>query len=126
MRWRSLIVALQLQWYRIACAKLTGIPAARSVAGMVAEPARLTSRQMDAWAKGFTSSDVCDQVYGSAFLASPLAWRKVAAWAAHKDEFVRRAAFALLATMAVHDKQAGNNRFIAALPARKFSCSRSG
>lgn len=93
----------------------TGIPEARIVAGMVAEPARLTSRQMDAWAKGFASWDVCDQVCGSAFRASPLAWRKVAAWANRRDEFVRRAAFALLATLAVHDKQAGDADFVAAL-----------
>lgn len=94
----------------------TGIPDARIVAGMVAEPAKLTSRQMDAWAKAFRSWDVCDQVCGSAFLASPLAWRKVQAWATHSDEFVRRAAFALLATLAVHDKQASDERFMAALP----------
>ena len=94
----------------------TGIPDARIVAGMVAEPARLTSKQMDAWARSFSSWDVCDQVCGSAFLASPLAWRKVAVWAAHRDEFVRRAAFALLATLAVHDKEASDERFVAALP----------
>lgn len=84
--------------------------------GMLAEPARLTSRQMDEWAKSFSSWDVCDQVCGSAFLASPLAWRKVAVWAAQSEEFVRRAAFALLATLAVHDKQAGDERFLEALP----------
>jgi 3-methyladenine DNA glycosylase AlkD len=83
----------------------TGIPDARIVAGMVAEPAKLTSRQMDAWARGFSSWDVCDQVCGSAFLASPLAWRMVRLWAASRHEFVRRAAFALLAILAVHDKQ---------------------
>lgn len=93
----------------------TGIPEARIVAGLVAEPAQLSSRQMDAWAKGFASWDVCDQVCGSAFLASPLAWRKVQAWAGHRDEFVRRAAFALLATLAVHDKQARDADFVAAL-----------
>ncbi|MDO8248203.1 MAG: DNA alkylation repair protein [Rhodoferax sp.] len=94
----------------------TGIPDARIVAGMVAEPAKLTSRQMDAWAMSFSSWDVCDQVCGSAFLASPLAWRKVTVWAARRDEFVRRAAFALLATLAVHDKVATDERFVAALP----------
>lgn len=93
----------------------TGIPDARIVAGMVAEPAKLNSRQMDSWAKDFNSWDVCDQVCGSAFLASPLAWRKVAAWAKRRDEFVRRAAFALLATLAVHDEQSDNARFVAAL-----------
>ncbi len=93
----------------------TGIPDARIVAGMVADPARLTSRQMDAWARGFESWDVCDQVCGSAFIASPLAWAKVAEWAARPQAFVRRAAFALLATLAVHDKAANNAAFIDAL-----------
>jgi 3-methyladenine DNA glycosylase AlkD len=83
---------------------------------MVAEPAKLTSSQMNTWVKGFSSWDVCDQVCGSAFLASPLAWRKVPVWAASKEEFVRRAAFALLATLAVHDKQASDECFIAMLP----------
>ncbi len=92
----------------------TGIPDARIVAGMVAQPAKLTAKQMDAWARDFSSWDVCDQVCG-AFLASPLAWRKVAVWAARPEEFVRRAAFALLATLAVHDKQANDQRFVAAL-----------
>lgn len=94
----------------------TGIPDARIVAGMVAEPGKLTSQQMDAWAMDFSSWDVCDQVCGSAFLASPLAWRKVPEWADRGEEFVRRAAFALLATLAVHDKQAGDEGFIAMLP----------
>ncbi|MFZ4480115.1 MAG: DNA alkylation repair protein [Rhodoferax sp.] len=93
----------------------TGIPDARIVAAMVAEPARLGSRQMDAWARGFSSWDVCDQVCASAFLASPLAWRKVALWATRRQEFVRRAAFSLLAALAVHDKSAGDERFVAAL-----------
>lgn len=94
----------------------TGIPEARIVAGLVAEPDRLTARQMDAWARDFESWDVCDQVCGSAFLASPWAWRKVQVWAGRRDEFVRRAAFALLATLAVHDKQADDEAFLACLP----------
>ena len=93
----------------------TGIPDARIVAGMVADPARLTSRQMDTWARDFESWDVCDQVCGSAFLASPRAWDKVADWAGRPETFVRRAAFALLATLAVHDKSADNAAFVNAL-----------
>jgi 3-methyladenine DNA glycosylase AlkD len=93
----------------------TGIPDARIVASMVADPKLLTSRQMDSWVKGFASWDVCDQTCLNAFSKSPLAWRKVAVWAQRKDEFVRRAAFALLATLAVHDKQAPDQDFITAL-----------
>ena len=93
----------------------TGIPDARIVASMVAEPAKLTSRQMDAWVKGFAAWDVCDQTCLNAFVKSPLAWSKVHAWVTRKDEFVRRAAFSLLATLAVHDKITGDEPFIAAL-----------
>ena len=93
----------------------TAIPDARIVASMVADPALLIARQMDVWVKGFAAWDVCDQTCLNAFVKSPLAWRKVDAWANRKDEFVRRAAFALLATLAVHDKDADDARFIAAL-----------
>ena len=93
----------------------TGIPDARIVASMVADPALLTARQMDAWVKGFAAWDVCDQTCLNAFSKSLRAWRKVPLWAVRKDEFVRRAAFALLATLAVHDKRASDQEFITAL-----------
>ena len=93
----------------------TGIPDARIVAAMLAQPSMLTSDQMNVWVKGFASWDVCDQVCASAFLASPLAWSKVPEWASRQEEFVRRAAFALLATLAVHDKDAADECFTAAL-----------
>lgn len=93
----------------------TAIPDARILAGLVADPAQLGSRQMDAWARGFESWDVCDQTCLNAFCGSPLAWSKVQAWATREPEFVRRAAFALLAVLAVHDKQAGDAQFIEAL-----------
>lgn len=93
----------------------TGIPDARILASMVADPAQLSSRQMDAWARDFESWDVCDQTCLNAFCASPRAWRKVHAWSTQKHEFVRRAAFALLAALAVHDRQASDAQFIEAL-----------
>lgn len=93
----------------------TGIPDARIVASMVAEPALLTARQMDQWVKGFAAWDVCDQTCLNAFARSPLAWRKVHLWSTRQDEFVRRAAFALLATLAVHDKATGDAPFLEAL-----------
>ncbi len=92
----------------------TGMPDAQIVAGMVSEPARLTTQQMNDWAASFKSWDVCGQVCGSAFRASPLAWSKVSEWAPRGEEFVRRAAFALLTTLAVHDKNAADERFLAA------------
>lgn len=93
----------------------SGIADARIVAGYIADPARLTTRTMDTWARGFDSWDVCDQVCGSAFLAAPKAWDRVQAWSTREPEFVRRAAFALLASLAVHDRSSPDARFVAAL-----------
>jgi len=93
----------------------TGIADARIVAGYIADPARMNGRTMDAWARGFDAWDVCDQVCGSAFLTAPAAWAKVQAWSMREPEFVRRAAFALLATLAVHDRTSPDARFAAAL-----------
>jgi len=92
-----------------------GQPEARILAGMVAEPARMGVRQMDAWVRALDAWDVCDQLCGNAFAASPHAWSRAQAWSARRAEFTRRAGFALLATLAVHDKAPGSERFIAAL-----------
>ncbi|HEX6362701.1 MAG TPA: DNA alkylation repair protein, partial [Albitalea sp.] len=93
----------------------TGVPDAQLLAGLVADPARLDARQMDAWVHTIRSWDVCDGACLNAFVHSPLAWDRVAAWAVRHDEFVRRAAFALLATLAVHDEAAADARFVQAL-----------
>ncbi|MBL0088296.1 MAG: DNA alkylation repair protein [Ideonella sp.] len=93
----------------------TGIPDAQILASMVAEPKQLTLRQMNAWSRSSGSWDVCDQACLNAFVRSPLAWARVPVWARAEDEWVRRAAFALLACLAVHDKAAADARFIQAL-----------
>lgn len=94
----------------------SGIPDAQIVASMVAQPALLTLRQMDAWVATLASWDVCDQACANAFAASPHAWHKVRVWSRRRREFTRRAAFALLASLAAHDRQAGDARFLAVLP----------
>ena len=50
------------------------------------------------------------------FDRTPFAFDKVAEWSHRDEEFVRRAAFALLAELAVHDKRAPNERFVACSP----------
>jgi 3-methyladenine DNA glycosylase AlkD len=94
----------------------SGIPDAQILAAYVAEPARFTVAEMDAWVAGLTAWDTCDQACGNAFVRSPLAWGRVPAWAVREPEFERRAGFALLAALAVHDKAAEDARFIALLP----------
>lgn len=94
----------------------TGIPDARIVAGMVGEPDKLTEYQMDDWVEDFESWDVCDQVCMNLFDRSPLAIKKINDWADREEEFVRRAAFAMIASLAVHDKKGEDEKFIRLFP----------
>jgi 3-methyladenine DNA glycosylase AlkD len=94
----------------------TGIAEARIVASMIAVPAQLTEEQMEAWVKDLDSWDVCDQVCMNLFEKSPLARRKIVEWSSREEEFVKRAAFALLACVAWHDKRATDEELIAFLP----------
>jgi 3-methyladenine DNA glycosylase AlkD len=94
----------------------TGIPDAQILAGMVAEPAKLTAEQMDHWVAGMRAWDVCDQACTNAFVKSPLAWAAIPRWAAREAEFEKRAGFALLAVAAVHQKTRPDADFLAYLP----------
>jgi len=94
----------------------SGIPDAQLLAGMVAEPARLTAAQMDRWVAGMRAWDVCDQACLNAFVKSPLAWDAIPRWVARGPEFEKRAGFALLAVAAVHQKTRPDADFLARLP----------
>lgn len=84
---------------------------AKNLAALVADPARMTEMEMDAWAERFSSWDTCDA--GCLYLLSRTnyAWKKAAQWSRWKEEFVRRAGFVMMAVLAVHDKEAGNDAF---------------
>jgi 3-methyladenine DNA glycosylase AlkD len=94
----------------------TGIPEARIVASMVAVPAAMRADEMDDWVGGFDSWDVCDQVCMNLFDKTALARKKISEWAGRDEEFVRRAAFAVIASLASHDKAASDAEFIGYLP----------
>jgi 3-methyladenine DNA glycosylase AlkD len=94
----------------------SGIHEARILACFIDEPAKVTGAQMDRWAADFDSWDVCDQCCGNLFDRTPFAYQKALEWSDHEREFVKRAAFALMAYLAVHDKQAPDSQFEAFLP----------
>jgi len=89
----------------------TGWYEARLLTSFVDEPERVTSAQMDRWSRDFDNWGICDTVCFHLFDRTPLAWKKVALWHGKRDEFVRRAAFALLASLALHDKRTGDEPF---------------
>ena len=97
----------------------TRIAEARILASMIAEPGKLTDAEMDSWVADFNSWDVCDQVCMNLFDKSPLAWKKIPEWSERDEEFTRRAALALIACLAWHDKQAQDAVFIELMPTIK-------
>jgi len=86
----------------------TGVYEARLVASFVADPSQVTPAQMDRWCKDFDNWAICDTMCFNLFDRTPHAWAKVTQWSSSKDEFVKRTAFALLWSLSVHDKRAGN------------------
>jgi 3-methyladenine DNA glycosylase AlkD len=94
----------------------TGSYDARMMTPFVDEPARVTPAQMDRWARDFDNWAICDALCFHLFDRTPHAWRKIDTWSRSREEFVKRAAFALLASVALHDKTTGDAPFVKALP----------
>jgi 3-methyladenine DNA glycosylase AlkD len=94
----------------------TKIHEAKILASMIEEVSLVTEDQMDEWIADFDSWDVCDQVCMNLFCKTPTAFSKAKEWTSHNREFERRAGFALMATLAVHDKKAPDQKFVAFFP----------
>ncbi|HWM23418.1 MAG TPA: DNA alkylation repair protein [Chthoniobacterales bacterium] len=94
----------------------TGCYEARMLTSFVDEPARVTSAQMDRWCRDFDNWGICDTLCFHLFDRTPFAWKKAVQWPASPREFVKRAGFALMASLVVHDKAAPGPRFLAFLP----------
>jgi 3-methyladenine DNA glycosylase AlkD len=94
----------------------SGVYEARLLAAFVDEPERVTAEQMDRWCLDFDSWAVCDHACFHLFDRTPHAFARILAWADHDHEFVKRGAFALLASLALHDKASADAAFAACLP----------
>lgn len=94
----------------------TGCYEARMLACFVDEPARVTTGQMDRWCQDFDNWAICDTACFHLFDRTPFAWAKARQWSTSRSEFVKRAAFALMASLVVHDKAARDTQFLALLP----------
>jgi len=94
----------------------TGNHEARLLACFVDDPAEVTDGQMESWAKSLDSWDICDQATTSLFDLTKYGWPKAREWAKRDDEWTKRAGFALMAGLAVHDKTAADGAYIKLLP----------
>ena len=93
----------------------TSMYEARMVASFVDDPSQITAAQMDRWCQDFDNWGICDTMCFNLFDRTPHAWVKVTEWSGSKHEFVKRTAFALLWSLSVHDKRAGDEPFVQGL-----------
>lgn len=84
---------------------------ARLLAVFVDRPALVGGAQMESWAADFDSWDICDQACTSLFDRAAPAWEKALEWPSRSELLVRRGGYALMAGLAVHDKETADERF---------------
>lgn len=89
----------------------SGIHEARMLASMVDDPLQVTWEQAEAWACDFDAWDVCDQTCLNLFSKSPLACQMAIEWSGRTEEYVKRAGFTMMATLAVHQKALSDETF---------------
>jgi 3-methyladenine DNA glycosylase AlkD len=94
----------------------TGVLEARSIAAVIDEPSKVTEKQMEKWVKDFDNWAVCDGCCMYLFDKTTFAWKKVVEWSRREREYEKRAAFSLMAVLAVHDKTAKDKQFLSLLP----------
>jgi 3-methyladenine DNA glycosylase AlkD len=88
---------------------------ARMLSAFVDDPKLVTPAQMDRQARDFDNWAICDTLCFHLYDKTPHAWAKIEKWGGQKPEFVKRASFALLASVALHDKKAPDEPFIKSL-----------
>lgn len=93
----------------------TGWYEARLLAAYVDDPKRVTRTQMDRWCRDFDNWAICDTVCFALFDRTPHAWDRMEKWSGCRAEFVRRAGFALLWALSMHDKGASDEQFLRGL-----------
>jgi 3-methyladenine DNA glycosylase AlkD len=86
---------------------------ARMLAAYVGDPAALTPARMDRWTRELDNWATCDTLCFKLFDRSPHAFAMVDAWADDPAEFVKRSAFALFASLALHDRTGVDEPFLA-------------
>lgn len=94
----------------------TGILEARAIASLIGDPAKVTKKLMESWVEDFDNWAICDTTCGNLFDKTPFAFDMAIRWTKRRQEFVRRAGFAMMAELAVHNKLALDENYLRFLP----------
>lgn len=92
----------------------TGVHDARMLATMIGDPDEVTPAEMDRWARDFDNWGIVDTACFHYWDRTPHAFSQIEKWSKAKDEFVKRTAFALLASCALH-KRGTDEQFLRGL-----------
>lgn len=87
----------------------------RMMAVFVDDPARVTRAQMNRWSRDFDNWAIVDTACFALFDRVADAWAMVPTWAKRTDEFGRRAAFAMIWSLASHGRGSTEEQYRAAL-----------
>jgi 3-methyladenine DNA glycosylase AlkD len=90
----------------------SGYLEARAIASLIGDPREVTEAQMERWVRDLDSWAVCDACCGILFDKTPFAFSKALEWSKRREEFVKRAGFVLMASLAVHDKDRTDRDFV--------------
>jgi 3-methyladenine DNA glycosylase AlkD len=94
----------------------TDVYEARMLCAYVDEVERVTAARMDAQARAFDNWAICDTLCFALWVRSPHAFAKIGQWSDHRAEYVKRASFALLASMALKHKTSTDADYLRCLP----------
>jgi 3-methyladenine DNA glycosylase AlkD len=94
----------------------TDVYEARMLCAYVDEVDKVTPARMDAQARAFDNWAICDTLCFALWVRSPHAFKKIRQWSNHRAEYVKRAAFALLASMALKHKESTDADYLRCLP----------
>lgn len=96
---------------------------ARTIATMVEDPQQVSREQMQRWCDDFDNWAIVDTACFRLFDQTSHAWSMVDRWVADDQLFVRRAGFALLWALALHDRRSPDQSFQQALAHVKSKAS---
>ncbi|NOX43124.1 MAG: DNA alkylation repair protein [Gammaproteobacteria bacterium] len=94
----------------------TGIYEARILCSKVYNPHFITENLMEKWVVTFENWEICDSFCMGFFSKSEYALAKAVEWSEHECEFIKRAAFVIMASYGFVEKSAGNEIFEQFLP----------
>lgn len=88
----------------------------RIIATLIAPISEIDEHLLHQWVEDLDSWAICDAFTGNLVRHTLYAWTKTGEWAKRDEEFVKRAAFSLIAGLAVSDKTSPDTRFLRLFP----------